>query len=87
MRSTRLSLAISLPLIPLLAVLAPPAGASAAKGKPQAERVGVGQPVIGESGNGLASILVPVRYPIELAGRVAELRVALIATRRRPSMS
>ena len=44
-------------------------------------KVAVGQPTIGTSADGLTSILVPVRYPIELKGRVAELRVALIGAR------
>ncbi|MFL5872163.1 MAG: SGNH/GDSL hydrolase family protein [Solirubrobacterales bacterium] len=38
----------------------------------------VGQPGIGTSANGLASILAPVRYPIEMAGRVAKTRVYIL---------
>jgi lysophospholipase L1-like esterase len=47
----------------------------------QAERpagVEVGRPGIGTSANGLASILAPVRYPIQMAGRVAKTRVSLV---------
>jgi hypothetical protein len=61
-------------LAAVLALAAAPAGAKPAK-------VDVGAPVVGTSANGLASILVPVRYPIELTGRLAELRVALIGRR------
>jgi lysophospholipase L1-like esterase len=48
----------------------PPAG--------QPPRVEIGRLGVGTADNGLASILVPVRYPIELAGRPAETRVRLI---------
>jgi lysophospholipase L1-like esterase len=43
----------------------------------------VGQPAVGASANGLASILAPVRYPIQLAGRVVETRIALVDGRER----
>jgi hypothetical protein len=68
-------------LMALLALaVAAPAGAKPAEAASQA-KVAVGHPVIGTSANGLASILVPVQYPIELKGRLAELRVALIGAR------
>jgi lysophospholipase L1-like esterase len=57
-----------------------PAGAKPPEVAPPA-KVAVGHPAIGTGGNGLASILVPVHYPIELKGRLAELRVALIGAR------
>jgi lysophospholipase L1-like esterase len=38
----------------------------------------VEQPGIGTSANGLTSILAPVRYPIQMAGRVAKTRVSLV---------
>jgi len=60
--------------------VAPPASARPAKVVPAA-KVAVDRPVVGVSANGLDSILVPVRYPIELNGRLAELRVALIGAR------
>jgi len=43
--------------------------------------VDVGKPGIGTSANGLASILAPVRYPIQLAGRVVKTRVSLVEGR------
>jgi hypothetical protein len=46
-------------------------------------KVQIGHPAIGASANGLASILVPVQYPIQLAGRLTETRVALIDSRDR----
>jgi len=75
---TRLALACPVALMALAA--AAPAGAKPAKAVPAA-KVAIGQPTIGTSANGLASILVPVHYPIELKGRLAELRVALIGAR------
>jgi lysophospholipase L1-like esterase len=70
-------------LLACLALLAAaPAGAKPAKRLPAA-KVAVGHPVLGTSANGLDSILVPVHYPIELKGRLAELRVALIGARGR----
>ena len=44
--------------------------------------VDVGSPRIGTSANGLASILVPVEYPILLAGRVVKTRISLVEGRR-----
>ncbi|HKO37939.1 MAG TPA: SGNH/GDSL hydrolase family protein [Solirubrobacterales bacterium] len=44
--------------------------------KPPAE-VEVGRAAVATS-NGLAAILVPVRYPIQMAGRLAKLRVSLL---------
>lgn len=56
--------------------------ASTAAGRPAeidpGARVLVREPAIGVSANGLASILVPVRYPIQLSGRIAVTRVALV---------
>jgi len=40
--------------------------------------VEIGRAGVGVSPNGLRSILVPVRYPIQLAGRVVETRIALL---------
>lgn len=70
---TRRPLLIVLALACLALLLAAPAaGARSAK-------VAAGRPALANSANGLASILVPVSYPIELSGRVAKLRVALVA--------
>jgi len=44
--------------------------------------VDVGRAAIGTSANGLASILVPVDYPIHLAGRVVKTRISLVEGRR-----
>lgn len=57
------------------AVLAACATAQARVERPE---VRVGHPAIGASANGLASILAPVRYPIQLAGRLTETRIALV---------
>jgi hypothetical protein len=43
--------------------------------------IDVQRPGIGTSDNGLASILAPVRYPIEMAGRVAKTRISLVEGR------
>jgi len=62
----------------LLALLATaPAGAKPVPVKPLA-KVEIGRAAVGTAPNGLAAILVPVRYPIQLAGRVVEVRVALL---------
>jgi lysophospholipase L1-like esterase len=61
-------------------LVAAPADAKPAKRLP-APKVAVGHPVVGTSANGLDPILVPVHYPIELKGRIATLRVALIGAR------
>jgi lysophospholipase L1-like esterase len=76
--TTPLVLASLVALLVLAAVA--PAGAKPATVASPA-KVAVGHPVVGTSANGLASILVPVHYPIELKGRLAELRVALIGAR------
>lgn len=65
-------------LAAVLALAAAPAAARPASGL--SARVDVDAPVVGTSANGLASILVPVRYPIELKGRLVELRVALVGS-------
>ena len=44
--------------------------------------VDVGRSAIGTSANGLASILVPVDYPIHLAGRIVKTRISLVEGRR-----
>lgn len=62
------------------ALLAAPAAAQAKVERPAG--VQVGHPAIGVSPNGLASILAPVRYPIQLEGRVVETRIALVEGRR-----
>jgi hypothetical protein len=74
----RLSLLIAMIACALLAVPA----ATQAKVERRAE-TWVGPPAIGASPNGLASILAPVRYPIQLAGRVVETRIALVDGRER----
>lgn len=61
---------------------AAPAGAQPGKGLPPA-KVSIGHPVLGAAASGGGAILVPVRYPIALKGRLAELRVALIGARGR----
>jgi lysophospholipase L1-like esterase len=76
--TTRLALASLVALLTLAAAV--PAGAKPPKVTPPA-KVALGHPAVGTSANGLASILVPVRYPIELSGRLAELRVALVGPR------
>jgi hypothetical protein len=74
----------------LLAILgltaAAPAAAKPAPVKPLAE-VKVGGAAVGVAPQGMAAILVPVRYPIQLAGRVAATRVALLGPRGKPVRS
>lgn len=78
----RLHIPLLFACVALLALAAAaPAGARPARG--MSANVAVGNPVLGTSGGGIASILVPVRYPVELKGRLAELRVALIGPRGR----
>ncbi len=67
-------------LAALLVLGAATASARPAPVEPPAQ-VEIGGPAIGVSDTGLASVLVPVRYPIQLAGRVAELRVTLLGPR------
>lgn len=68
-------------LLPLLLLLllasVPTATARPVPLEPPAQ-VEVGAARAGTSGSGLASILVPVRYPIQLAGRLVETRVSLL---------
>jgi lysophospholipase L1-like esterase len=67
-----------LPLVLLLLLVpATSAGARPVRLEPPA-RVEVGAARIGVSASGLASILVPVRYPIQLTGRLVETRVSLL---------
>jgi len=62
----------------LLALLSTtPAGAKPVPVKPLAE-VEIGRTAVGAVPNGLRAILVPVRYPIQLAGRLVETRIALL---------
>ena len=65
----------------LTATLALGAGASAqarpAPVEPPAE-IAIGGPALSPAADGRAFLLVPVRYPIQLAGRLAELRVTLL---------
>jgi lysophospholipase L1-like esterase len=73
----RLHIPLLFACIALLALAAAaPAGARPARG--MSANVAIGNPVLGTSADGLTSILVPVRYPIELKGRLGELRVSLI---------
>jgi hypothetical protein len=60
-----------------------PAAGNAPK-PPASAKVAIGQPTIGGSVGNLASLLIPIHYPIELAGRIAETRVALIGARGKP---
>lgn len=70
-------------LVALLGLGAVPASAKA----PKPAKVTIGQPAIGTSVGNLASILVPVHYPIHLAGRIVETRLALIAPGGKPIRS
>jgi len=72
----RLVLAL-LPAAQLAAALAAPAQARPVPVKPPVQ-IELGRPALGNPGNGLASLLVPVRYPIQLAGRLVETRVTLL---------
>ncbi|HEX6206466.1 MAG TPA: SGNH/GDSL hydrolase family protein [Solirubrobacterales bacterium] len=59
--------------------------APSALGRPMSDPprgVDVGRAAIGTSANGLASILVPVDYPIHLAGRVVKTRISIVEGRR-----
>jgi lysophospholipase L1-like esterase len=58
-------------------LLAAPAGAKPKPLKPPAE-VEVGDPALGATALGHPSILIPIRYPIEMEGRRAKLRVQLL---------
>lgn len=77
------------PLLCLAALLG--SGAAPAVGKapkpPFTAKVAIDRPAIGTSAGNLASILVPIHYPIELSGRVAETRVALIGAGGKPIRS
>ena len=57
--------------------IAAPASAHPVPAKPPVE-VKIGHVALGTTAAGLPSILVPVRYPIQLAGRLVETRVALL---------
>lgn len=67
---------LSLLLIALLAALPAAASARPVSIEPPAS-VKIGRVGVATSANGLASILVPVHYPIQLAGRLVETRVRL----------
>ncbi|HET7454206.1 MAG TPA: hypothetical protein VFJ76_01680 [Solirubrobacterales bacterium] len=73
---TRTRTFVSLVAIALLAVLPAAASARPASIKPPAP-LQIRQVGVATSPDGLASILVPVRYPIQFAGRPAEVRVRL----------
>ena len=68
---------VSLLLIALSLTLAGPAAAKPAPVKPLAE-VEVRGIALSAATGGRASILIPVRYPIQLAGRIVKTRVALL---------
>lgn len=70
-------------LAALLCLGAMPAAGKASK----PAKVAIGKPAIGTSVGDLASILVPVHYPIHLAGRIVETRVALLAVNGKPIRS
>jgi hypothetical protein len=61
----------------LALAIAAPASARPVPAKPPVE-VKIGRATIGTSATDLPSLLVPVRYPIQLAGRLVETRVALL---------
>jgi lysophospholipase L1-like esterase len=75
----KIRLALAAAAVLALAVSAQAGAAPTPTGAPS---VAIGGAAIGTSG-GQASLLVPVRYPIELAGRVVKTRVALLDSRRR----
>jgi lysophospholipase L1-like esterase len=81
LRASRISplrTALALLLGALLALVSlTPAGAKPVPVKPLAE-VEIGRTAVGAAPNGLRAILVPVRYPIQLAGRLVETRIALL---------
>jgi lysophospholipase L1-like esterase len=70
-----------LPVLLLVAALGLGSSGSAAARpgpvEPPAD-VEIGRAGVGVSPNGLRSIIVPVRYPIQLAGRLVETRIALL---------
>jgi lysophospholipase L1-like esterase len=80
----------SIPAALLLAILgltlAGPAAAKPAPVKPAAE-VEVGRVGLSATTNGRTSLLIPVRYPIQLTGRVVETRVALLGPNGKASRS
>ncbi|HET9677594.1 MAG TPA: SGNH/GDSL hydrolase family protein [Solirubrobacterales bacterium] len=73
---TRTRLVLPLALLLLLAMAAT-AGARPVRLEPPAQ-VEVGAARLGTSATGQASVLVPVRYPIQLAGQLVETRIALV---------
>jgi lysophospholipase L1-like esterase len=73
---------IRMALAAALLVLVVPAGADAAPRFSGPPSVTIGGAAVGTSG-GQASLLVAVRYPIELADRVVKTRVALLDSSRR----
>ncbi|MGN6258752.1 MAG: SGNH/GDSL hydrolase family protein [Solirubrobacterales bacterium] len=73
--STRRVLPILLSLLTALVVAAPAAGRPALAKRPA--RVQIGHAVLGRTADGHPSILVPVTYPIQLAGRTTPLEVTL----------
>jgi lysophospholipase L1-like esterase len=75
-RMTHARNVLALALLVLVAA-ATPASARPLPLEPPAQ-VEVGAARIGTSPNGLASILVPVRYPTQLAGRLVETRISLL---------
>ncbi|MGN6558861.1 MAG: SGNH/GDSL hydrolase family protein [Solirubrobacterales bacterium] len=68
-------------ILPLVLVLllaaAPSASARPLRLGPPA-RVQIGAARLGTSATGQASVLIPVRYPIQLAGQLVETRIALV---------
>jgi hypothetical protein len=68
---------VALLLTALGLVLAGPAAAKPAPVKPLAQ-VEIGKVGVSAMERGRASLLIPVRYPIQLAGRRVEVRVALL---------
>lgn len=74
---TKRPLLLTLLLTILGLALAGPAAAKPAPVKPLAE-VEVGKIGVSAATHGRASLLIPVRYPIQLAGRVVATRVALL---------
>jgi len=60
-----------------LVTLVAAAGPAPASARPTSIPIRIGHVSVGTSSNGLASILVPISYPIEFAGRLVETRVRL----------
>jgi lysophospholipase L1-like esterase len=75
---TRRRTALAVLLGVLLALVSvTPAGAKPVPVKPLV-KVEIGRTAVGVAPSGLKAILVPVRYPIQLGGRLVEMRISLL---------